>query len=381
MIKEQPYRPHPLHISADFERADTCAPRSSMNPHPGICPACATATGYRYASPIGEMHHSVTGHAQWVHTAADRTGSPTTANYSLLTANWESYLGSSSWITFTDGKAVQHLHYLPWGEDFVNQRTSSFSSMYTFSAKEKDAETGYSYFGSRYYSSDLSIWLSVDPMAHKYPSLSPYVYCADNPVKLVDPDGEEIGEPPLKRIVNLGFQSKTFQKLFRKSGLTIENMSDIISFGNQSFMNPYTKKITLRDANSDMGNVIALTHEMTNRIHAKKLKNNMESVRKGDISYETFADNAIRIESEGVANQIIVASELNYSFPDDKGVMNDLKTQYKEGTIRRREMLNTIKESDFQDEFGRNPKKDYYEQGKNIRESQIRREKQSKSGF
>ena len=255
------------------------------------------------------------------------------------------------------------------------------NSTFTFSAKERDSETGLSYFGSRYYSSDLSIWLSVDPMARKYPSLSPYVYCADNPVKLVDPDGEEIGEPPLKRIVNLGFQSKTFQKLFRKSGLTIENMSDIISFGNQSFINPYTKKITLRDANSDMGNVIALTHEMTNRIHAKKLKNNMESVRKGDISYETFADNAIRIESEGVANQIIVASELNYSFPDDKGVMNDLKTQYKEGTIRRREMLNTIKESDFQDEFGRNPKKDYYEQGKNIRESQIRREKQSKSGF
>ena len=252
---------------------------------------------------------------------------------------------------------------------------------YTFSAKEKDVETGLSYFGSRYYNSDLSIWLSVDPQAAKYPSLSPYVYCANSPVKLVDPNGEEIGEPPLKRIVNLGFQSKTFRKLFRKSGLTIENMSDIISFGNQSFMNPYTKKITLRDANSDMGNVIALTHEMTNRINAKKLKNNMESVRKGDISYETFADNAIRIESEGVANQIIVASELNYSFPDDKGVMNDLKTQYKEGTIRRREMLNVIQEGDFQNEFGGDAKKDYYEQGKNIRESQIRRERQRKSGF
>ena len=65
---------------------------------------------------------------------------------------------------------------------------------YTFSAKEKDSETGLSYFGSRYYSSDLSVWLSVDPMSDKYPSLSPYVYCADNPVKLVDPDGEEIYE-------------------------------------------------------------------------------------------------------------------------------------------------------------------------------------------
>ena len=29
-------------------------------------------------------------------------------------------------------------------------------------------------------------------MSAKYASLSPYVYCADNPVKLVDPDGEEV---------------------------------------------------------------------------------------------------------------------------------------------------------------------------------------------
>ena len=65
---------------------------------------------------------------------------------------------------------------------------------YTFSAKEKDSETGLSYFGARYYNSDLSIWLSVDPMSDKYPSLSPYVYCADNPVRLVDPNGEEIGD-------------------------------------------------------------------------------------------------------------------------------------------------------------------------------------------
>ncbi|MCR4737374.1 MAG: L,D-transpeptidase family protein [Bacteroidales bacterium] len=62
---------------------------------------------------------------------------------------------------------------------------------FTFSAKEKDTETGLSYFGSRYYSSDLSIWLSVDPMSDKYPSLSPYVYCADNPVKLIDFDGQD----------------------------------------------------------------------------------------------------------------------------------------------------------------------------------------------
>ncbi|MDL2262919.1 hypothetical protein LJC11_05405 [Bacteroidales bacterium OttesenSCG-928-I21] len=50
------------------------------------------------------------------------------------------------------------------------------------------------YFEARYYDSDVSIWLSVDPLASKYPSLSPYVYCANNPVMLVDPDGRSIDE-------------------------------------------------------------------------------------------------------------------------------------------------------------------------------------------
>ena len=45
---------------------------------------------------------------------------------------------------------------------------------------------------ARYYNSALSIWLSVDPMADKYPSTSPYTYCANNPVRLVDPNGEDI---------------------------------------------------------------------------------------------------------------------------------------------------------------------------------------------
>ena len=37
----------------------------------------------------------------------------------------------------------------------------------------------------------MTMWLSVDPMADKYPSISPYAYCVWNPVKLVDPDGRD----------------------------------------------------------------------------------------------------------------------------------------------------------------------------------------------
>ncbi len=58
--------------------------------------------------------------------------------------------------------------------------------------KEKDYESGFHYYGARYYWSELLTgWLSVDPMLDKYPNISSYNYCVWNPVKLVDPDGRE----------------------------------------------------------------------------------------------------------------------------------------------------------------------------------------------
>ena len=80
-----------------------------------------------------------------------------------------------------------HQNYIKYNTKTASKSTPSFTG------KERDSETGFSYFGARYYDSDLMTgWLSVDPMADKYPNLSPYAYCANNPVKLVDPDGEDI---------------------------------------------------------------------------------------------------------------------------------------------------------------------------------------------
>ena len=105
------------------------------------------------------------------------------------------HLGSASWITDSIGIPIQHLQYLPYGEPYIDQRAAgtSYRERFRFTGKEKDKETGYGYFGARYMDHELmTMWLSVDPMADKYPSISPYAYCAWNPVKLVDPDGKEI---------------------------------------------------------------------------------------------------------------------------------------------------------------------------------------------
>ena len=100
--------------------------------------------------------------------------------------------------------ATQHLRGRRWLHASTTDHRSLFTAhwIYTFSAKEKDVETGLSYFGSRYYSSDLSIWLSVDPMSAKYPSTSPYAYCRNNPIRLVDPNGMFDDEAKATRVRN-----------------------------------------------------------------------------------------------------------------------------------------------------------------------------------
>ena len=95
----------------------------------------------------------------------------------------------------TKGEAVQHLQYLPYGEPYVDQRTSGYEykERFTFTGKERDEETGYSYFGARYMDHEiLTSFLSVDRYASKYPSISPYAYCAWNPLKFTDPNGDSL---------------------------------------------------------------------------------------------------------------------------------------------------------------------------------------------
>ena len=103
------------------------------------------------------------------------------------------HLGSSSWVSDAGGSVSQHLQYLPFGESFIDQRVTGHDIRFKFTGKERDLETGYDYhayrqagFGARYYDSDLSVWLSVDPLADKYPSMSAFIYTAGNPVMLRD---------------------------------------------------------------------------------------------------------------------------------------------------------------------------------------------------
>ena len=87
------------------------------------------------------------------------------------------HLGSASWITDDNGKPIQYIHYAPYGELIANKQTIGYDERFKFTGKERDWETGYDYFGARFYDHRKGIWNSVDPWTDKYPWISPYSYC------------------------------------------------------------------------------------------------------------------------------------------------------------------------------------------------------------
>ncbi len=139
-------------------------------------------------------------------------------NWAALLANWhitrndtryyyvKDHLGSIRQTWKENGTIVNGQDYYPFGEVLRQYTVSNPIEKYMFTEKERDKETGYDYFGARYYWSEAEIldvfyrddpqigrWLSVDPLAWKYPSLSPYNYTSNNPIKYVDYDGRDFG--------------------------------------------------------------------------------------------------------------------------------------------------------------------------------------------
>ena len=114
-------------------------------------------------------------------------------------------------------------------QTFINNYNQSCSINFpccSFTGKEKDLETGYGYFGARYMDHELMTgWLSVDPMSDKYPSISPYAYCAWNPVRLLDPDGREIKFDPESEGIIAEFRKNTESAII--SAQTMEQRNEL----------------------------------------------------------------------------------------------------------------------------------------------------------
>ena len=104
----------------------------------------------------------------------------------------QDHQGNNRMVMDANGTVLQVNHYDPYGQLLTPISSTTAVSQYKYGGKEWSGTTLSYDFGARNYLPALPRWSSMDPLAEKYYSVSPYVYCAGNPVNLVDEGGRSI---------------------------------------------------------------------------------------------------------------------------------------------------------------------------------------------
>ena len=100
------------------------------------------------------------------------------------------HLGNIREVVDASGNVQQVTNYYPFGATYAESTAADFQP-YKYNGKELDKMHGlntYDY-GARQHDPILARWDRIDPLCEKYYNVSPYAYCANNPIKNIDPDG------------------------------------------------------------------------------------------------------------------------------------------------------------------------------------------------
>ena len=101
------------------------------------------------------------------------------------------HLGSVRAVTDAEGEVLDTYDYMPYGSEFTTD-TDNITD-YRFTGKEKQTAFGNSniYDSFARFQNTYGRFMSIDPKAESFYHISPYAYCAGDPVNLVDPDGRD----------------------------------------------------------------------------------------------------------------------------------------------------------------------------------------------
>jgi RHS repeat-associated protein len=97
-------------------------------------------------------------------------------------------------VTQTKSPVIQLQDYYPFGLTFNSySRENSVANQYKYNGMELQDDLGVNWldFAARMYMPDIGRWNSVDPHSYKYPDYSPFNYCYDNPINVVDRNGKD----------------------------------------------------------------------------------------------------------------------------------------------------------------------------------------------
>lgn len=117
------------------------------------------------------------------------------------------HLGNNRVVVSPSGTPLQVNHYYPFGGLF-GESTGNSLQRFRFNGKEFDRTHGLDWYdyGARHMSPDVGRFVTVDPLADDYYSISPYVYALNNPIGNIDKDGRSAVSRVIKTAWKVGKQ-------------------------------------------------------------------------------------------------------------------------------------------------------------------------------
>ena len=105
----------------------------------------------------------------------------------------QDHLGNNRVVCNASGTIEQVNHYYPFG-GLMGESTNDEVQRYKYNGKELDRMHGLNWYDyhARQYDGAMGQFTSMDQLCEKYYNVSPYAYCAGNPVMYVDPDGRKV---------------------------------------------------------------------------------------------------------------------------------------------------------------------------------------------
>ena len=109
-------------------------------------------------------------------------------DYYYYVKDWQ---GNVRAVIDEENRRMELNNYYPYG---MPMSSTASVQPYKYGCKELDRTNGLDMydFGARWYDMIVPHFITMDELCEKYPSISPYAYCAGNPIRYVDPDGRKV---------------------------------------------------------------------------------------------------------------------------------------------------------------------------------------------
>ena len=102
------------------------------------------------------------------------------------------HLGSVRAVLDSSGNVLERSDYYPFGSRHLRPDYPLLAgNRFRYNGKEEQTTGGLGFldYGARMYDSGLGRWTAGDPLSETYWGISPYAYCANNPLSFTDPTG------------------------------------------------------------------------------------------------------------------------------------------------------------------------------------------------